>query len=130
MQASERWQNVGMGDVEVAMLKQLPRELGLEPLATTSSKSDFLILDDAAVQLDNIALQPTDFSVTRIILIDSTCTPQRVLQASRLGVAGTTSLLKPKMRKGYARPQSPLHSFKNGSSLTVHTQEIFYNQVT
>ena len=30
MQASERWQNVGMGDVEVAMLKQLRRELGLE----------------------------------------------------------------------------------------------------
>ena len=30
MQASERWQNVGMGEVEVAMLKQLRRELGLE----------------------------------------------------------------------------------------------------
>lgn len=33
MQASERWQNVGMGEVEVAMLKQLRRELGLEPPA-------------------------------------------------------------------------------------------------
>lgn len=30
MQASERWQNVGMGDVEVAMLKQLRRELKLD----------------------------------------------------------------------------------------------------
>ena len=29
MQASERWQNVGMGEIEVAMLKQLRRELGL-----------------------------------------------------------------------------------------------------
>jgi transposase-like protein len=29
MQASERWQNVGMGEVEVTMLKQLRRELGL-----------------------------------------------------------------------------------------------------
>lgn len=34
MQASERWQNVRMGDVEIAMLKQLRRELGLEPPAT------------------------------------------------------------------------------------------------
>jgi transposase-like protein len=30
MHASERWQNVGMGELEVAMLKQLRRELGLE----------------------------------------------------------------------------------------------------
>lgn len=34
MQASERWQTVGMGEVEVAMLKQLRRELGLESPAT------------------------------------------------------------------------------------------------
>jgi putative transposase len=33
MQTSERWQNVRMSDVEVAMLKQLRRELGLEPPA-------------------------------------------------------------------------------------------------
>lgn len=33
MQASERWQNVGMGEVEVAMLTHLRRELGLEPPA-------------------------------------------------------------------------------------------------
>jgi putative transposase len=30
-QASERWQNVRMSDVEIAMLRQLRRELGLEP---------------------------------------------------------------------------------------------------
>ena len=30
MQASERWQNVRMSEVEVAMLKQLRRQLGLE----------------------------------------------------------------------------------------------------
>ena len=30
MQASERWQNVGMGEVEMAMLKQLRRELTLD----------------------------------------------------------------------------------------------------
>jgi len=30
MQTSERWQNVRMSDVEVAMLKQLRRQLGLE----------------------------------------------------------------------------------------------------
>jgi putative transposase len=35
MQASERWQNVGMSDVEVAMLTQLRRELGLEPPAAS-----------------------------------------------------------------------------------------------
>lgn len=34
MQTSERWQNVRMSEVEVAMLKQLRRELGLEPPAT------------------------------------------------------------------------------------------------
>ena len=33
MQTSERWQNVRMSEVEVAMLKQLRRELGLEPPA-------------------------------------------------------------------------------------------------
>jgi transposase-like protein len=33
MQASDRWQNVGMGEVEIAMLRQLRRELGLEPPA-------------------------------------------------------------------------------------------------
>lgn len=31
MQASERWQNVRMSEVEVAMLCQLRRQLGLEP---------------------------------------------------------------------------------------------------
>jgi transposase-like protein len=35
MQASERWQNVGMGEVEVVMLKQLRRELGLDTTATS-----------------------------------------------------------------------------------------------
>jgi putative transposase len=30
MQASERWQNVGMGEVEIALLKQLRRELKLD----------------------------------------------------------------------------------------------------
>jgi transposase-like protein len=35
MQASERWQNVGMGRVEVVMLRQLRRELGLESPATS-----------------------------------------------------------------------------------------------
>jgi putative transposase len=34
MQTSERWQNVGMGEVEVVMLKHLRRELGLESPAT------------------------------------------------------------------------------------------------
>jgi putative transposase len=34
MQTSERWQNVGMGEVEVAMLKHLRRELGLESPAS------------------------------------------------------------------------------------------------
>ena len=34
MQASERWQNVGMSEVEVVMLKQLRREFGLESPAT------------------------------------------------------------------------------------------------
>lgn len=33
MQTSERWQNVRMSEVEVAMLKQLRRQLGLEPPA-------------------------------------------------------------------------------------------------
>jgi putative transposase len=33
MQASERWQNVRMSEVELAMLTQLRRELGLEPPA-------------------------------------------------------------------------------------------------
>ncbi|MFW5696469.1 MAG: hypothetical protein ACOCXR_01645 [Phototrophicaceae bacterium] len=56
--------------------------------ATTSSKSDILILDDAAIHLGDSSFQSTDASETRIILIDSTCTPQRALQASRLGVAG------------------------------------------
>jgi len=71
-------------------LREVGFRVEIMPLgtATTSSKSDLLILDNAAVQLDNSALQPTDFSVTRIILIDSICTPQRVLQASRLGIAG------------------------------------------
>lgn len=35
MQASERWQNVAMSQIEVAMLKQLRQELGLEPPAKT-----------------------------------------------------------------------------------------------
>ena len=34
MQASERWQNVGMGEVEVTMLRQLRRELGLDSPAS------------------------------------------------------------------------------------------------
>jgi DNA-binding NarL/FixJ family response regulator len=55
---------------------------------TTSSKSDILILDDAAINLGDNSFQLTGNLANRIILIDSTCTPQRVLQASRLGVAG------------------------------------------
>jgi len=39
MQTSERWQNVRMSDVEVAMLTQLRRELGLEPPATREGRS-------------------------------------------------------------------------------------------
>jgi len=39
MQASERWQNVRMSDVEVAMLTQLRRELGLEPPASREGRS-------------------------------------------------------------------------------------------
>jgi hypothetical protein len=31
MQASERWQNMRMSEVELAMLRQLRRQLGLEP---------------------------------------------------------------------------------------------------
>jgi hypothetical protein len=31
MQDSERWQTVRMSEVEVAMLRQLRRQLGLEP---------------------------------------------------------------------------------------------------
>ena len=38
MQASERWQNVGMGEVEVAMLKQLRRELELESPAQSEQR--------------------------------------------------------------------------------------------
>lgn len=38
MQASERWQNVGMGEVEVTMLKQLRRELGLESPAPSAQR--------------------------------------------------------------------------------------------
>lgn len=38
MQASERWQNVGMGEVEVAMLKQLRRELTLESPAQSEQR--------------------------------------------------------------------------------------------
>lgn len=38
MQASERWQNVGMGDVEVTMLKQLRRELGLDSSAPSGQR--------------------------------------------------------------------------------------------
>ncbi len=56
--------------------------------ATTSSKSDILILDDAAIHLGDNSFQPTGNLANRIILIDNICTPQRVLQASRLGVAG------------------------------------------
>jgi putative transposase len=39
MQASERWQNVRMSEVEVAMLCQLRRQLGLEP-PTMSGRSE------------------------------------------------------------------------------------------
>ena len=38
LQASERWQNVRMSDVEVAMLTQLRRELGLEQPATCEKR--------------------------------------------------------------------------------------------
>lgn len=38
MQASERWQNVGMGEVEVTMLKQLRRELGLDSPASPEQR--------------------------------------------------------------------------------------------
>jgi len=38
MQASERWQNVGMGEVEVTMLKQLRRELGLHSPAMSGQR--------------------------------------------------------------------------------------------
>lgn len=55
---------------------------------TTSSKSDLLILDDAAIHLGDNSFQPTGNLANRIILIDSICTPQHVLQASRLGIAG------------------------------------------
>jgi DNA-binding NarL/FixJ family response regulator len=60
------------------------------PLGTAviMSKPDTLVLDDAAIYLGDNAFQHIDFLTTCIILIDSTCTPQRVLQASRLGVAG------------------------------------------
>ena len=37
MQASERWQNVGMGEIEVAMLKQLRHELGLDTIPAPAS---------------------------------------------------------------------------------------------
>lgn len=36
MQASKRWQSVGMGEVEVTLLKQLRRELGLESPAPSA----------------------------------------------------------------------------------------------
>mgnify|MGYP000107443811 FL=1 len=39
MQTSERWQNVRMSDIEVAMLMQLRRELGLEPPANREEQS-------------------------------------------------------------------------------------------
>jgi len=39
MQTSERWQNVRMSDIEVAMLKQLRRELGLEPPVNREEQS-------------------------------------------------------------------------------------------
>lgn len=40
MQTSERWQNVRMSDIEVAMLVQLRNELGLEPPANQTERSD------------------------------------------------------------------------------------------
>ena len=40
MQTSERWQNVRMSDIEVAMLEQLRSELGLEPPAKPSGRSE------------------------------------------------------------------------------------------
>ena len=40
MQASERWQNVRMSDIEVAMLEQLRSELGLEQPAKPSGWSE------------------------------------------------------------------------------------------
>jgi transposase-like protein len=39
MQASARWQNVRMSEVELAMLRQLRRQLGLEP-SVVESPSD------------------------------------------------------------------------------------------
>lgn len=55
--------------------------------ATPSPKSDVLILDDAAAGLSDSLLQMHSLSTTRHILIDSICTPQRVLRAVRLGAA-------------------------------------------
>jgi len=56
--------------------------------AGPSPNSDILIMDDAVLSLNNSLLQYDSVSGTRHILIDSTCTAQRVLRASRLGIAG------------------------------------------
>jgi hypothetical protein len=41
-QASQRWQNVRMSEVELAMLTQLRRELGLDPLPPTPQRLEAL----------------------------------------------------------------------------------------
>ena len=70
-----------------------PAMLSVQDLATASApQADILILDDATLNPQgfepSLAEIRDKLPTTRIIIIDSTCSPQRILQASRLGVRG------------------------------------------